>query len=103
MKPKIETVDQSKNRESFALRADPTFPLTDQNYHSVALGGYNGHCARTDAPSFRSISGDYFKNEAPNDFLGEVLFFVAFVLTTVPALMSGAYALAHFVRAIGAV
>jgi hypothetical protein len=103
MKPKIETVDQSKNRDSFALRADPTFPLTDHNYHSVALGGYNDHCVRTNAPSFRSISRDYFKNEAPNDFLGEGLFFVAFVLTTIPALMSGVYALAHFVRAIGAV
>jgi hypothetical protein len=103
MKPKIETVDQSKNRESFALRADPTFPLTDHNYHSVALSGYNSHCVRTNPPSFRSISSDYFKNEAPQDFLSEALFFVAIVLTAVPALMGSVYALAHFVRAIRAV
>ncbi len=103
MKPKIETVDQSKKRDAFALRPAPTFPLTDHNYHSVALGGYNGHCLRTNAPSFRSISRDYFKNEAPHDFLGEALFFAAIVLTSIPALVSGVSALAHFVRAISAV
>lgn len=103
MKPKIETVDPSTNRESFALRAEPTFPLTDHNYHAVALDGYKGHCVGTNAPSFRSISVDYFKNEAPQDFLGEALFFVAIILTSLPVLMSGVYALAHFVRATGAV
>jgi hypothetical protein len=87
MKPKIET----------------KFPITDHNYQSVALGGCSGSCVHLDRPSFRNISRDYFKNEAPRDFLGEALFFVAIVLTTAVPLMSGAYVLAHFIAAIGAV
>ena len=103
MKPKIETVDQSDKRDSFALPTDRHFPLTDHNYQSVALGDYKSNCIRIETHSFRNISGDYFKNEAPQDFLGEALFFVAIVLTTAVPLLSGVYALAHFVRAIGAV
>jgi hypothetical protein len=87
MKPKIET----------------RFPITDYNYHSVTLEGYNKNCARISASSFRSISSDYFKNEARQSFAGEALFFAAIVLTSVPAFLSGASALAHFVRAIGAI
>jgi len=81
MKPKIET----------------KFPITDHNYHSAALDGCSGSCAHLDGPSFRDISRDYFKNEAPQDFLGEALFFAAIVLTAAVPLMSGAYALMHFV------
>jgi hypothetical protein len=87
MKPKIET----------------KFPITDYNYQSVALGGSSGRCVHLAKPSFRSISGDYFKNEAPQDFLGEALFFLAIVLTTAVPLTTGAYVLAHFIAAIGAV
>jgi hypothetical protein len=87
MKPKIET----------------KFPITDHNYQSVALDGCRGSCAHLAGPSFRSISRDYFKNEARQDFLGEALFFVAIVLTTAVPLASGAYVLAHFIAAIGAV
>jgi hypothetical protein len=85
MKPKIET----------------RFPITDYNYQSVALGG--GSRAQLATPSFRSISRDYFKNEARQDFLGEALFFAAIVLTTAVPLTTGAYVLAHFIVAIGAV
>ena len=87
MKPKIET----------------KFPITDHNYQSVALGGCSGSRAHLAGPSFRSISRDYFKNEAPQDFFGEALFFVAIALTTAVPLASGAYVLAHFIAAIGAV
>jgi len=87
MKPKIET----------------RFPITDYNYQSVTLGGCGGSRSQLATPSFRSISRDYFKNEAPQDFLGEALFFAAIVLTTAVPLMSEAYVLAHFIAAIGAV
>ena len=87
MKPKIET----------------KFPITNHNYQSAPLGGCSGSRAHLAGPSFRNISRDYFKNEAPQDFLGEALFFAAIVLTVAVPLMSGAYALMHFVRAIGAV
>jgi hypothetical protein len=82
MKPKIET----------------RVPITDHNYQSVALGGCSGSCARLTGPSFRNISRGYFENEARHDFVAEGLSFAAIVLTVMPALMSGAYALAHFIR-----
>jgi len=87
MKPKIET----------------KFPITDHNYQSVALGGCSGSRAHLARPSFRSISRDYFKKEARQDFLGEALFFAAIVLTTAVPLTTGAYVLAHFIATIGAV
>jgi hypothetical protein len=85
MKPKIET----------------EFPITDYNYQSVMLGGCSAQ--RAELTGFRNISRDYFRNEARQTFVGEALFFAAIVLTAVPAFVSGAYALAHFVRAIGAI
>lgn len=103
MKPKIETVDRTKTRDSFAPRADHPFPLTDCNYHSVALGGYSNGCARAEVPSFLNISRDYFKNEARHSFAGEAAFFAMIVLTAAVPLVSNAYALADFIRAISAI
>ncbi|MEY2525238.1 MAG: hypothetical protein QOE73_9 [Verrucomicrobiota bacterium] len=101
MKPTLEPIDQRKNCDAFAFRADHRLPITDCHYHSVALGGYNG--ARSPKTSFRNISNDYFKNEAPHSFVAEASFFAAIVLTAAVPLMNGVSALAHFVRAIGAV
>lgn len=101
MKPTCETIDQRKNRGTFAFRADHHFPITDYNYHSAALDSHNS--ARSATTSFRNISDDYFKNEARHSFVAEASFFVAIVLTAAVPLMNGVYALAHFVRAIGAV
>ena len=95
MKPTVETIDQSKKRDSFAPRSDRRFPVTDCNYHTVALGGYNGARSVT---SFRNISSNYFKSEARHDFAAEASFFVAIVLTAAVPLVSGAYALAQFIR-----
>ena len=77
------------------------FPKTDCNYVAVAL---NGSCAKriTTARSFRHMSDDYFKNEAPHSFAGEGAFFAVIVMTVAAALLSNASALHHFVRAIGA-
>jgi hypothetical protein len=103
MKPTIETIDQSKKRDSLALRADRRFPLTDYNYHSVALGGYKSNCARTGAPSFLSISRDYFKSEAGPDFVVEASVFIMIVLIAAWPVMQAISALSHFIRAIGGV
>ena len=103
MKPNLETVDQTKPRDSFARSADLHLPLTDCNYHSVALGDHNKGCARVDIPAFRNISRDYFKNEARQSFIGEASFFVMMVLTAAAGLASSAYALADFVRAISGI
>lgn len=101
MKPTIETIDQSKKRDSSAIHADRRFPLTDYNYHSIALGGYKSNCARTNAPSFLNISRGYFKNEAGPGFVAEASVFVMIVLIAAWPVMQAVSALAHFIRAIG--
>jgi hypothetical protein len=103
MKPTIETIDQSKKRDSLALNADRRFPVTDCNYHSVALGGYKSNCARTGAPSFLNISRGYFKNEAGPGFVAEASVFVMIVLIAAWPVMQAVSALSHFIRAIGGV
>ena len=77
------------------------FPKTDCNYTVFAL---SGSCSKriTTARSFRHMSDDYFKNEAPHSFAGEGAFFAVIVMTVAAALLSNASALHHFVRAIGA-
>jgi hypothetical protein len=88
------------------MKPNPTkFPKTDCNYTAVALSGVNGCCAKrvVNAHSFRHISDDYFKYEAPHSFAGEGAFFAVIVMTVAVALLSNASALHHFVRVIGAV
>jgi len=66
----------------------------------MRLSGYQARCARSDAPSFRNISRQYFQKEARRDFVGEAfLFAVMIVLAAVP-LLSTASALSEFCRAI---
>ena len=101
MKPAIETIDQRKNRDSFATAGDRRFPVTACNYHSIALGGFNS--ARSAKLSFRSISNNYFASEARHNFVAEASFFVAIVLTAAVPLIHGASALTHFVRIIGGI
>ncbi len=76
------------------------FPLVEYNYQPMRLSGYQARCARSDAPSFRNISRQYFQKEARRDFVGEAfLFAVMIVLAAVP-LLSTASALSEFCRAI---
>jgi hypothetical protein len=80
------------------------FPKTDYNYSALMLAGLGGCCATriANAHSFRKISDEYFKHEAPYSFAGEGAFFAVIVFTVTLALLSNVSALHHFVRAIGA-
>jgi hypothetical protein len=77
------------------------FPLIDWNYQPTRLGGYRGQCAKTEAPSFRNISRQYFQNDARRDFIGEAAFFAAIVITAAAPLFSTASAIGELCRAIG--
>jgi len=77
------------------------FPLIDWNYQPMTIVGYRGECAKTEAPSFRNISRQYFQNDARRDFIGEAFFFAAIVATTVAPLLSAASALTELCRAFG--
>ena len=74
--------------------------MTDYNYHSTALEGFNTNCGRVSVLSLWDISRNYFKNEARYDFLGEAALFAVVILTTFLPLISNAHTLVEFVRAI---
>jgi hypothetical protein len=75
------------------------FPVTDSAYQSVTLNGYRGGCANTCAPSFRSISNDYFKTEARQSFVTEAAFFAVFVVISSWPILLSVQAMTHLVRA----
>ena len=85
---------------SSTARNRRSFPLVECNYQPMRLSGYQARCARTDAPSFRNISRQYFQKEARRDFVGEALFFAIMIVLAAAPLLSTASALSEFCRAI---
>jgi hypothetical protein len=79
------------------------FPVIDCSYQSVTLEDYRGGCANTYAPSFRSISNDYFKNEARQSFAGEAVFFALMVATSIWPVLQSARAMTDLVRAFAGI
>jgi hypothetical protein len=78
------------------------FPRLESNYHVAALPNFRGGCAaRREVPSFRNISGEYFRHEARGEFCTELIAFAAIAVTAVIPLLSNVHALADFLRAIG--
>ncbi|MDQ2825064.1 MAG: hypothetical protein M3R29_06425 [Verrucomicrobiota bacterium] len=90
MKPTFTTNRNSKR-----------FPITDSNYHPLALDGFSGSCAKMSPPSFRSISRDYFETEEPKSFLGEAAIFGTMLVTVVVPLVSGISAIIQLCRVLG--
>jgi len=82
------------------FRSNRRSPMTDYNYHSIALEGFNTNCGHVSVLSLWDISRNYFKNEARYDFLGEAALFAVVILTTFLPLISNAHTLVEFVRAI---
>jgi len=78
-----------------------SFPTVEYNYQPGRLSECQGRCAKTVAPSFRSISREYFQTEARRDFVREGIFFAAMVLIAAAPLFGTASALSEFCRAIG--
>jgi hypothetical protein len=85
---------------SITARNSARFPLIDCNYQAITLDGYRGQRVKTDPPSFRNISRQYFQKEARRDFIGEAFLFAAIVATAVAPLLSTASALTELCRAI---
>ena len=99
MKPTMTTIESERSERA----SDRRFPVTDVNYHSIALGSYSSLCAKTKAPSFHSISSAYFKGEACNYFLAEAFVFALILATAALPLFNGAHAVLDLVRTIGGV
>ena len=77
-----------------------SFPLVECNYQPMRLSGYQARCARSDAPSFRNISRQYFQKEARRDFVSEAFLFAVMIVLAAAPLLSTASALSEFCRAI---
>ena len=103
MKPTLLTARNTTGRDSFepTISKPGRWPITDYNYHSVAADASSANYVRGSAKSFWNITGDYVKNEARHDFLGEAALFAVLVVTAFLALISNAHALMECVRAIG--
>jgi hypothetical protein len=102
MKPTFPTIDSTLRRGSFGAtaRGSRRQPITDYNYRSAALESSSANGVRASARSFWHITGDYFKNEARPDFLGEAALFVVIIITALLPLMNNTHRLVEFVRAI---
>ena len=96
MKPILKNENGSERFQSSC------FPITDYNYHSVALDGHNG-CSQKVSPSFLNISREYFKTEARQSFLAESAYFAAIVVTAAWPVAYGIYLVAHLMRMSGAI
>src|SRR5436309_15940764 len=97
MKPTVEQNDLSKRTDAARENA---FPSIDCNYQTVVLPSHRGACLRPRFSSFRNISGEYFRNEARNEFHIEAIAFVAIVITAAIPILNNLRALADFLRAI---
>ena len=102
MKPTFPTLIRSRRRESFdgGKRRSRRLSVTDYNYRSVAFEGSSARYVSTRARSFWNITGDYYKNEARQDFWGEASLWAVLALTAFLPLISNAHAVMEFVRAI---
>jgi hypothetical protein len=97
MKPIFQTNDNETRKFS------RKFPITDFDYHSIALDGYRGSCVRTGNPSFHTLSRDYFKTEAQQHFLAEAIVFGAIMAAAALPIVNGVHAVIDLVRAGGGI
>jgi len=102
MKPTLQFNEKSRRdsseRDSRGLSA---LPKTDCHYHSASVASMGGRCFGSHRQSFRSISQDYFKDEARQNYVGEAILFGVIVLSAALPLLDNARALVEMVRSLG--
>ena len=98
MKPTIQF--NEKSRGDFSDRG--SLPKTDYSFQAASVETGGGRCFCSCRTSFRAISQDYFKNEAPRNFASEAALFSVIVMTAALPILSSAIALVHLVRSFGA-
>ena len=102
MKPTIQFNEKShrdfSDRES---HQGSVLPKTDYSFQAASVVNGGGPCFGSRRPSFRSISQDYFKNEARHSFAGEAALFTVIVMTAAVPIINSVSALLHLVRSFG--
>lgn len=102
MKPTIQFSEKSRrdltDRDS---RQGSPQPQIDFGYQAASMGNMGGRCFDPRRPSFRSISQDYFKNEARPNFAGEAALFSVILMTAAVPILNSVSAVLHLVRSFG--
>lgn len=100
MKPTIQFTERSR-RNSRESNKGSALPKTDYNLQAAPVANGGGRCFNSCRPSFRAISQDYFKNEAPRSFASEAALFSVIVMSAALPIINSASALVHLVRSFG--
>lgn len=98
MKPTIQFNEKSRRDVSDRESRQGSLPKTDYNFQAASVANGGGRCFGACRPSFRAISQDYFKNEAPRSFAGEAALFSVIVVTAALPILNSLSALVHLVR-----
>src|SRR5687768_14907328 len=96
MKPTIQFNETS--RRDFSDRGSRQGSAQPQTDFSFQAGSLRGHCFDSQQPSFRSISEDYFKNEATPNFVREAALFSVIMMTAAVPIIGSVYAFFQLVR-----
>jgi hypothetical protein len=98
MKPSCERNASQKGGNLCRKRTEPRFPVTDCNFQVFSLDRYHGGSTGSSKPSFLNISREYFRYEAPRNFVAEVAFFLAIAAILAATFIVGASAIIHFLN-----
>lgn len=102
MKPTNQLNERSRcNFSERESRKGSLLPKTDYNFQAASVPNGSSRCFSSCRPSFRTISQDYFENEARRSFAGEAILFSVIVMTAALPILNSASALAHLLRSIG--
>jgi hypothetical protein len=101
MKPTTQLNEKSSRNLRDREQRGSAFPKTDYSFHAASVTNGGGRCFGSRRPSFRSISQDYFKNEAPHSFASEAALFTVIVMTAAVPILNSVSELLHLVRSFG--
>jgi hypothetical protein len=87
MKPTLPNIPNDRRSSSGRQNGSPK---TDYQFQPNSMTDFAGRCHGTPTPSFRGISRDYFKYEAPSDFVSEAAIFVLMAVTAAVPVIQGA-------------
>jgi hypothetical protein len=85
------------------IQLNERMPKTDCCYQVGSMPSRGRRAFGRRCASIRSISNDYFKNEARSAFVTEAAFFSVIVITAAVPLIYTATAVIHLVRSVGAI
>ena len=102
MKPTLQFHEVSSRGDSRPSRRQSAAPKTDYNFQESVPGDFSGSRGGGNRKgSFRSISQDYFSQDARSTFACEAALFGVLVMIVAGPVIDGARGLLQFVNATG--